>query len=150
MTREKTPPRELSPLELWDQLAVQQVKHQLAPHGFKKVYNGKSEVSNIQFLGKQTVNTVCVISANLIRLYRENLRERMNEIIKHRNNMALLDESKLKACRFWEFKKKRVIRDGIGAWRMGSFLAAEILEEIDTLKPSTPKTKEQPKMKVVK
>lgn len=142
--------RELTPLELWDQLAVQQVKHQLAPHGFKKIHNGKHEVTTAQFLSKQTVNMVCVISANLIRLYRENLRERFEFGIAQANKQKANSEEKLAACKFLQFRRKREFREAIAKSVMEIETLNDCLFEIDKLKPSTPKSKAEKTMEKIK
>lgn len=140
----ETDQRELSPAELWDQLAVSMIKKQLAPNGYKKVYRGKSEVSNIQFLGKATVNQTCVIGANLVRLYRENLREELNGRIKAaeaERDKAIKDRN---ACRIWQFRMKRNFQKVYEHYRDKAGLLKIIQWQLDFIKPSTPK---QPKKK---
>lgn len=135
----ETNQRELSPIELWDQLAVSMIKKQLAPNGYKKIYHGKSEVSNIQFLGKQTVNRTALISANLVRLYRENLKERLTALMNERDQWRQKAWDELQACRFWQLKKKRQIRDDVMSHAGSGGMVRLILEELDNLNPSTPK-----------
>src|SRR5690606_12887189 len=109
------------------------------PKGFKKVYNGKSEVSNIQFLGKQTVNQACVMGANLVRLFRENVKDDIKALAKQRDQWRIEAEAKLKACHFWQFKKKRQIRDDIMSYAGAGGMCSLIIMQLDEIKPSMPK-----------
>lgn len=135
----ETEQRELTPMELWDQLAVSTIKKQLAPNGYKKIYHGKSEVSNIQFLGKQTVNRTALISANLVRLYRENLKERLTALMNERDEWRQKAWAELQKCRFWELKKKHQLMDDVMSHAGSGGVVRLILGELESLKPSTPK-----------
>lgn len=137
--KKETPQRELSPIELWDQLAVSMIKKQLAPNGYKKVYHGKSEVSNIQFLGKQTVNQTALISANLVRLYRENVNSLIAEWRRDYKDQIDKTDAELKTCTFWQIRKRRDLNKRlVRLYAMDSGLC-RLEVELDYLKPSTPK-----------
>lgn len=138
MTKE-TERREPTPAELWDQLAIQTIKRQLAPNGYKKVYHGKAEVSNIQFLGKQTVNQTCTIGANMVRLFRENVKERYTALLTERDQWRVKSEDELKVCRFWQFKKKRQLRNDITAYAVAGGMIRFMINELNDIKPSNPK-----------
>lgn len=142
--------KELSPVEIWDSLAVRQIIKQLAPTGFKKIHNNKREVVATQFVTKETVNNACIISANMVRLYRENLREKLKSIITDVDAWITEDEKKLSACRFWEVGKKTDLKYKIRSLRGQGGSASRILNELDQIKPTSPKVKVQPKMEVAK
>lgn len=141
--KKETDQRELSPAELWDQLAVTTIKKQLAPTGYKKVYKGKSEVANIQFLGKQTVNQTCLIGANLVRLFRENISEYVKGRIEFVDQEYSSAMKQLDGCQFWQFKEKKRLKSIILLRLTQKGVLDDMVREIDTLKPSTPKAKKK-------
>lgn len=142
MTTEKTK-SERTPAEVWDALAIKTTRSLLAPNGFKRIHNGKREVSAISFLGKQTVNQVSAVGANLVRLYRENVKERIKEIDEDVRVLRNTIEENIQDCRFWQFKRKARLRRERSFYNGQSRLLASILEELDSIKPAAPKTKKE-------
>lgn len=147
MTTEKTKP-ERTPAEVWDALAIRTTRSILAPNGFKRIHNGKREVSTLQFLGKQTVNEASVVGANMVRLYRENVKGALEEKLKGINELRDVIEKNIKDCRFWQFKRKqRFLRER--AHYFGQvILLAGVINDLDNIKPTAPKAtikKNQPK-----
>lgn len=99
-------PKKLEPINEWDQLAFALIYQELAPKGFKKIYNGKKEVSAIQFLTKQTVKRCQNISAQLIRAYRQALRKHLESKVKESNEALMRYQVELSDCGILNFKAK--------------------------------------------
>jgi hypothetical protein len=99
--------KKLTPVQEWDQVAFSLIYQELAPDGFKKIHNGKREVSTNQFLTKQTVKRCQNISAQLIRVFREGVRNEIQGLIKTREEILQQNQKFLRECRFYQFRKKR-------------------------------------------
>lgn len=128
---------EIAPNDQWDQLAVMQIRKNLAPNGFKDALGER--VAAIQFLHKKTIDTTCTMGANMIRLYRELLRE---DLEAHKNDLKdrlIKATNQLQECRFYEFGKKSDLRKSIFVLELqGSFIQG-CIHKLNFVKPRSPK-----------
>lgn len=102
----KQEPKQLTPIQEWDQVAFALIYQELAPNGFKKIHNGKREVSSKQFLTKQTVKRCQNISAQLIRAYREQLRKMFDDGEAELDVAIKETEAKIKTTPLLNFKER--------------------------------------------
>lgn len=130
------PAREFSHLEQWDQLAFQLIHQELAPKGFSEIKRGPyrgTVQSNIPFLPKKTVQRCQNLSAQLVRSFRQKTQSKLKSIIKELDEWVKEDERKLKACKFWEFGKKRELKYKIRSLYGQGGSASRILQELDNI-----------------
>lgn len=101
-----------TPIEQWDILAAKVISQELAPKGFKKLTSGSYrglEIANHSTPGitKATVRKCQSIGVGLVRGFREKLRNGFTELSKSRRDEQEMILAELKACSFWQFKKRR-------------------------------------------
>lgn len=147
------PKKQLSPNEHWDQLCVNQLTKVLAPQGYKKVMAGKIEVANRMFLAKQDCYNVFTMSANMIRMYRELVKERMEEQAvklqeELRKNKESLDASQkaLHEAGILEFSAKEglkeqitIITSRIVGLEAQALIVEQMIKMVDQIMPAAPK-----------
>jgi hypothetical protein len=134
-TKEK---REATPAEMWDQLSFKLIQQTLAPRGFKEIKSGHYKGLNIANtpapgLEKSKVFQSQKLAAQLVRSYREKAKSKLKSIIKELDVWVKEDEIKLKACRFWEFRKKQDLKYKIRSLYGQGGSASRILHELDNI-----------------
>lgn len=133
------PKSPLLPNEMWDQLAVNQLTKALAPQGYKKVMGGKIEVANRQFLSRNDCHVAFTMSANMIRLYRELVKESMEEEIKKAEENLAASKKALDEAGMLEFSAKEGLKERIRRFEVKIELMKEWLDRFDQVKPAAPK-----------
>lgn len=99
---------DMTPSDQWDQLAFKLIQQELVPKGYSEIKRGPyrgTVQSNIPFLPKKTVQRCQNLAAQCVRSYRERVRRRISDHVKELDQWVKEDEQRLKACRFWEFRK---------------------------------------------
>lgn len=128
--------RERTPVEQWDQLAFQLIRQELAPKGFSEIkrgpWRGKVQ-SNIPFLPKSTVDRCQKGAAQLIRSYRERLRAKIKSGIADLDKFTKQYQDELRACYFWQFKKKAEIRGNLRSVLGQAGSLHHVLNELDQI-----------------
>lgn len=100
----------VNPIKQWDRLCAVSIANILAPNGYSKVSGGKyrgADKVNIPFLSRKKVTEAQAVSAQIVRNFREEMRNRITEqkIAAQTNfQKAKADWS---ACPWWRFKEKR-------------------------------------------
>lgn len=123
-----------TPAEQWDQLAFTLMYQELAPKGFKKFTNGHwrgAEHADIPFLSKKTVQKCQKISAQLVRGFREKVREGLQ--IRLRTAIRLQEDAikERDKCYFWQFQKRKEYQRQYEHFRDHQGLILILVNEID-------------------
>ena len=123
--------REFTPIENWDHLAFQVIYKELVPQGFKKVKNGKYKGSEFVEVPKKGVLRVQRIAAQLVRGYRE----KVKEVFKKDRDLSKDEFEKAKDryinCPWYKFKLKKHLRHKADGWSGIVDTYEEVIHRLD-------------------
>lgn len=122
-----------TPAEQWDHLAFSVIGNELVSKGFKEKKNGMYRGSKYVEVPKNSVVKSQKIAAQLVRGFRNKTQERLKAIIKDVDQWIIDDDAKLKACRFWEFRKKRDLWDRLVSLRGQGGAYRRLLQELENV-----------------
>lgn len=122
-----------TPTQQWDHLAFSVIGNELVPKGFKEKKNGMYRGTEYVEVPKKSVARTQKIAAQLVRGFRDKVKQRIEAIQKDFDQWISEDDAKLKACRFWELGKKRDLKDKLISLRgqAGSF--HRLLQELENI-----------------
>ena len=128
----------ISPVEQWDQVAFKLIQDTLAPKGYKQITNGRwrgLRIVNAEQPGivKSKVTQCQRISAQLVRTYRDKVRIEIEGRIANLDKWIKEEQAKLKACRFWQFKRKAELKGDLRSLFGQAGSLQHLLRELDNI-----------------
>lgn len=128
-----------STIKTWNSAVAQSIRQALAPKGFSQVAQGsfKGRVkSNIQFLEKSKVIECEQIAMGALQHYRNGLKALLQDRITE-CDIVLLKAHEIKT-HFWQFAKKKFIREQMIITRTERETIQTIIEELDSIELKNP------------
>lgn len=121
--------KDFNPIEQWDQVAATLIYKELAPKGFKKYQSGHwkgAEHADIPFLSKNQVGQCQKIASQLVRTFRDQVTFKGKKQLETVNQEVTQLDAQYALCNFWEFKRKRNLRERL----IRKIATAEIINDL--------------------